>query len=182
MTTIAVPQETFDAMRGALEAMEARFGSKSFRAKEQPQTFACEHTDETCHACEGLVSGWKAVQAAIAALAAANAVEPQAQGESRSLTLAKQQWESWKRYALEVQERLVKYEGGASMVLNAAHPQAPEPPKIEAYAFRWNGCRICYPEYSYDQVLDDWRSHVDEGYGKIVGLVAVEVDEKGNPV
>ena len=48
--------------------------------------------------------------------------------ESRSLTLAKQQWEHWKQYALELQERLVKYEGGAPMVLNATE-QAPKQEK-----------------------------------------------------
>jgi hypothetical protein len=29
------------------------------------------------------------------------------------------QWDSWKSYALELQARLVKYEGGSPMVLNA---------------------------------------------------------------
>ena len=38
----------------------------------------------------------------------------------RAHELALRQWEHWKQYALELQERLVKYEGGAPMVLNAA--------------------------------------------------------------
>jgi len=70
--------------------------------------------------------------------------------ESRSLKLAKQQWEHWKQYALELQERLVKYEGGAPMVLNAAEPapkqaeQAQEPVGYtdntgRAFAVKWSG-------------------------------------------
>ena len=37
---------------------------------------------------------------------------------ARQLSLATRQWDHWKAYALELQERLVKYEGGAPMVLN----------------------------------------------------------------
>lgn len=55
----------------ALKLMEARFGCLSSRAEEQPKTYACHHTAETCTNCEGLVSGWKAVQAARAAIAKA---------------------------------------------------------------------------------------------------------------
>jgi hypothetical protein len=34
-------------------------------------------------------------------------------GCERSLTLAMRQWDTWKAYALELQARLVKYEGGS---------------------------------------------------------------------
>jgi hypothetical protein len=61
--------------------------------------------------------------------------------------MALRQWEHWKQYALELQEKLVKYEGGAPMVLNttAAQPAVPDAlnPKDEnpAYAAGWNDCR-----------------------------------------
>jgi hypothetical protein len=32
------------------------------------------------------------------------------------------QWDHWKAYSLELQEKLVKYEGGAPMVLNTSPP------------------------------------------------------------
>lgn len=53
----------------ALKAMEARFGCRSSRQEDQPKTYGCHHTAETCTQCEGLVTGWKAVQAARAAIA-----------------------------------------------------------------------------------------------------------------
>lgn len=40
----------------------------------------------------------------------------------RQLSLAMRQWDHWKAYALELQEKLVKYEGGAPMVLNTSPP------------------------------------------------------------
>jgi hypothetical protein len=42
----------------------------------------------------------------------------------RAHEMALRQWESWKQYALELQEKLVKYEGGAPMVLNTTPPAA----------------------------------------------------------
>jgi hypothetical protein len=45
--------------------------------------------------------------------------------DQRALQMAFRQWESWKQYALELQEKLVKYEGGAPMVLNSTPPAAP---------------------------------------------------------
>jgi hypothetical protein len=42
----------------------------------------------------------------------------------RAYEMALRQWESWKQYALELQEKLVKYEGGAPMVLNTTPPAA----------------------------------------------------------
>ena len=47
------------------------------------------------------------------------------QGEQptqRQLDTAMRQWETWKAYALELQAKLVKYEGGSPMLLNAAAP------------------------------------------------------------
>jgi hypothetical protein len=41
----------------------------------------------------------------------------------RALKLVTHLSEQWKAYALELQERLVKYEGGAPMLLNTAPPQ-----------------------------------------------------------
>lgn len=41
---------------------------------------------------------------------------------ARQLSLATRQWDHWKQYALELQEKLVKYEGGAPMVLNTSPP------------------------------------------------------------
>ena len=42
----------------------------------------------------------------------------------RSHEMALRQWEHWKQYALELQERLVKYEGGSPMRLNTTPPAA----------------------------------------------------------
>lgn len=45
------------------------------------------------------------------------------QGEQptqRQLDTTIRQWETWKAYALELQAKLVKYEGGSPMLLNAA--------------------------------------------------------------
>lgn len=52
----------------ALKAMEDRFGCRSSRQEDQPKTYGCHHMAETCTQCEGLVTGWKAVQAARAAI------------------------------------------------------------------------------------------------------------------
>lgn len=49
--------------------------------------------------------------------------------QERSLALAVRQWDRWKAYALELQARLVKYEGGSPMVLNA-----PERPSMSLLA------------------------------------------------
>ena len=45
---------------------------------------------------------------------------PMAQPEQddRRLKIALRQWEDWKTYALELQKKLVKYEGGSPMILN----------------------------------------------------------------
>ena len=48
--------------------------------------------------------------------AAQSAQEPVA--NDRALQLVTYQMNHWKAYALELQERLVKYEGGAPMLLN----------------------------------------------------------------
>jgi hypothetical protein len=46
----------------------------------------------------------------------------------RAHEIALRQWEHWKQYALELQEKLVKYEGGAPMVLNTTPPAAQQEP------------------------------------------------------
>lgn len=55
----------------ALKSMESRFGNEMSRHELQPTTYGCNHRAETCPLCEGLVTGWKAVQAARAAIAKA---------------------------------------------------------------------------------------------------------------
>ena len=47
---------------------------------------------------------------------------------ARQLSLATRQWDHWKAYALELQERLVKYEGGSPMVLNTSPPVQQQEP------------------------------------------------------
>ena len=42
----------------------------------------------------------------------------QPEQDSRRLQIAMRQWEDWKTYALELQKKLVKYEGGSPMILN----------------------------------------------------------------
>ena len=72
---------------------------------------------------DGYLEGaWQFHNKALAALREALAEQPAQQQETvvtaRQLSLATRQWDHWKAYALELQERLVKYEGGAPMVLN----------------------------------------------------------------
>ena len=59
-----------DALLEALKVMEARFGCTLSRSEYPRKTFACHHMAETCPNCEGLVTAWKAVQAARAAIKA----------------------------------------------------------------------------------------------------------------
>ena len=42
----------------------------------------------------------------------------QSEQDSRRLQIAMRQWGDWKTYALELQKKLVKYEGGSPMILN----------------------------------------------------------------
>ncbi len=42
----------------------------------------------------------------------------QPEQDDRRLQIAMRQWEDWKTYALELQKKLVKYEGGSPMILN----------------------------------------------------------------
>ena len=49
----------------------------------------------------------------------------QPEQDDRRLQIAMRQWEDWKAYALELQKRLVKYEGGSPMILNTQPEQAP---------------------------------------------------------
>lgn len=71
---------TEQTLRDALQGMLDRFGPGFAGVEEQPKTFGCRHTAETCHACEGLVSGWKAVRAAEKALSVGQ------EGRSRGFT------------------------------------------------------------------------------------------------
>ena len=65
------------------------------------------------------------LRAASAAIAQAEADKQAEPVTKRQLDTAMSQWEHWKQYALELQQRLVKYEGGSQMVLNAqSAPQA----------------------------------------------------------
>jgi hypothetical protein len=48
----------------------------------------------------------------------------------RALKLVTHLSEQWKAYALELQERLVKYEGGAPMLLNTTTPQPVQEPHV----------------------------------------------------
>lgn len=57
-----------DELLAALIAMEKRFGGSYRDQDEQPKTFGCHHMAETCSLCDGLVSGWKAVRGAQAAI------------------------------------------------------------------------------------------------------------------
>ena len=42
----------------------------------------------------------------------------QPEQDDRRLQIAMRQWEDWKAYALKLQKKLVKYEGGSPMMLN----------------------------------------------------------------
>ena len=61
------------------------------------------------------------------------------QPTQRQLDAAIRSWESWKAYALGLQAKLVKYEGGSPMLLNAAAPapQAQEPTAWRTEALKW---------------------------------------------
>jgi len=64
---IAAAPELLDALQGMVD----RFHSHSTDHDEKPKTFGCNHMAETCPMCEGLVTGWKAVREARAAIAKA---------------------------------------------------------------------------------------------------------------
>lgn len=61
--------QTRNELLAALKGMVDRFSNRSTDQEDQPKTFGCHHMAETCSMCEGLVTGWKAVQAARAAIA-----------------------------------------------------------------------------------------------------------------
>ena len=63
-------EEQRDALLEALKGMEARFGCESSRSETKPKTYGCRHMAQTCGNCEGLVTGWMAIQAARAAIKA----------------------------------------------------------------------------------------------------------------
>lgn len=55
------------------------------------------------------------------------------QPTQRQLDTAMRQWETWKAYALELQAKVVKYEGGSPMILNAAAPAPQAQDKSDNY-------------------------------------------------
>lgn len=68
---------------------------------------------------------WVRHDDAQAAIAAAVAAERERCADmERRLRLAMRQWDTWKAIALDLQARMVKYEGGSPMVLNAEQPNA----------------------------------------------------------
>jgi hypothetical protein len=99
--------------------------------------------------------GWKA-RRIVAALTAPPAAQPapvQEPVNQRAYEMALRQWESWKQYALELQEKLVKYEGGAPMVLNTTPPAQPAPvqPIIGSYLEKDNS-QFKFSDYESDGV------------------------------
>jgi hypothetical protein len=85
-----------------------------------------EPTPEMTTASEQLVPAMnKAVYKAMVAAApvAQNTDKP----SKRQYDTALRQWEQWKSYAIELQAKLTKYEGGAQMILNSPTSQKQEP-------------------------------------------------------
>jgi len=58
----------------ALQGMVKHFHSHSTDQEDQPKTYGCHHRADTCAQCEVLVTGWRAVKAARAAIARATGV------------------------------------------------------------------------------------------------------------
>ena len=75
-------------------------------------------------ALEALENGMKFVwtdperEAGFVAIDAIKEALAQPEQDDRRLQIAMRQWEDWKAYALELQKKLVKYEGGSPMILN----------------------------------------------------------------
>ena len=67
---------------------------------------------------------WRVAMSAAPQPALAEQQEPVNQ---RAHEMALRQWDHWTQYALELQEKLVKYEGGAPMVLNTSPPAQRKP-------------------------------------------------------
>lgn len=73
----------------------------------------------------------------------------------RQYDTAMRQWETWKSYALELQAKLVKYEGGSPMILNAATTEAERVPLttlqmrqlFEIKNSKYAGRRICWESF-----------------------------------
>ena len=59
------------------------------------------------------------------AINAIKEVLAQPEQHDRPLQIAMRQWEEWKAYALDLQKKLVKYEGGSPMILNTQPEQEP---------------------------------------------------------
>lgn len=162
MTPITIPKESFDAMRQALDLLEEV--SQCFTREDDLPNNLIPRID--------------------AALAAANAVE-QVPSED-TIATPKETWDDM-RDALAKAVRQIRYNKAAphSSILDAlaaAEAVQTQSPKIEIYGFRWNEQGICKYVGTYDDVLTEKRPFVAMGSGKIVGLVAVELDSKGNPV
>lgn len=64
----ALEQLQMNLLRLALEAYMKRYPYGD--SEEKPKTGACHHNEDTCMACEGLVSSWRIRQQAEAALTA----------------------------------------------------------------------------------------------------------------
>lgn len=81
-----------EVMKQALEALEmadSRFGNETFRHEIQPSTYGCNHNAESCPLCAGLVSGWKAIKAANAAITSLRQAIAEAEKQE---PVAKDQW------------------------------------------------------------------------------------------
>ena len=82
-------------------------------------------------ALEALENGMKFVwtdperEAGFVAIDAIKEALAQPEQDDRRLQIAMRQWEDWKVYALELQKKLVKYEGGSPMILNTQPEQEP---------------------------------------------------------
>jgi len=73
----------------------------------------------------------------------------------RAHEMALRQWEHWKQYALELQEKLVKYEGGAPMVLNTTAAPVQEPSRTQTKQIV-DGLQRCHHPDSQHEFLRTW--------------------------
>jgi len=70
-------------------------------------------------------------------------IEAQPEQDDRRLQIAMRQWEDWKTYALELQKKLVKYEGGSPMILNTQPDHIRDATKMMAQPEERNFCPRC---------------------------------------
>jgi hypothetical protein len=78
----------------------------------------------------------------------------------RAHEMALRQWDHWKQYALELQEKLVKYEGGAPMVLNTSPPAPAEPDPDELTIAYLNGIDTGKKRKPWVGLTDEERRHL----------------------